>query len=173
VNIIFTDGRNPIRIINSGFAVRPGGKYEIIDREGSSDTNRYSRDNFENVINLITRSTKIMRVDFQDSIDGGALPAGNYQYLFALSTSDGTETEIVAQSGVVPVFNGSRIADIEGPRQTGDTTNKMNRFTLSNLDQSYSHVVVYFVHADGMTSQVRTAYRINQQYRITGDTLEF
>lgn len=173
VNIIFTDGQNPIRIINSGFAVRPGNKYELIDREGTADTNRYSRDNFENIINLITRSTKIMRVEFQDSIEGGVLPAGNYQYLFALSTSDGTETEIVAQSGIVPVFNGDKVTDIEGPRMTGDATNKMNRFILSNLDQSYAYVVVYVVHADGMNSQVRTAYRINQQYRITGSEFEF
>lgn len=173
VNIIFVDGKNPIRIINSGFAVKPGGKYEIVDRSGVNDTNRYSPKNFENVINLITRSSKLMKVVFEGSDAGGIVPLGNIQYYFAYATADGNETEIIAQSFNVPVFNGDRVSNIIGNKNTGEVSNKLNKFTLSNLDTSYANLVVYIVHADGMNGQVKSAYRINQNYPINGSSMSF
>ncbi len=171
VNVIFACANKPMRIINSGFVVLPGGKFEIIDRSGEKDTNRYSPTNFENTIQLIARSTKIMRVEFNGSTPGGTLPAGQYQYFFSYATADGNETEIVAQSFNLPVFNGEKISNINGGRNTGDQTNKLNKFTLHNIDESYSSVVVYVVVADGMIAESRSAYRINQTFNINGSEL--
>lgn len=173
INMIFASANNPMRIINSGFAVKPGRKYELIDRTGTKDTNRYTINNFENVINLISRSTKLLKVELVGCVPGGKVPAGNVQLYFAYATSDGNETEIIAQSFTVPVFNGEKVGNISGPKQTGEATNKMVRFTLSNLDQSYAHITAFVVHADGMNTQVRTAYRINQKYTILGATMDF
>jgi hypothetical protein len=173
INVIWASANNPMRIVNCGFVVKSGRKYELIDRSGNKDTNRYTVTNFENVINLIARSTKLMKVTLEGSVPGGILPAGNIQYYFAYATSDGNETEIVAQSFTVPIFNGEKAGNISGGKRTGEATNKMNRFTLSNLDESYAFISVFAVHIEGMNSAVKTAYRINQKYPINRSSMDF
>lgn len=173
VNIIINDGKNPIRIINSGFTSLPGNKYEIIDRTGTADTNRYSKDNFSNIINLISRSSKIMRVSFEGVEAGGSLKGGNYQYYFKYATMDGDETEVVAQSFSVSVFHGNTIATIRGSKGEGENTDKRVRFVLSNLDQAYRYVRVYMVFTAGSVEEIKSAFRINANYQINGDSLEF
>lgn len=173
VNIIFTDGKNPIRIINSGFVTLPGDRFQIIDRSGTRDSNRYTASNFDNTIKLEARSTKIMNIEFLGAEPGGQVPTGTIQYLFAYETADGNQTEIVAQSMGVPVFNGDRVFELDGGVNTGDLSDKLVRFKLKHLDQSYASVVVYVIVSQGMLSQVRTAYRINQQYGITGEEMDF
>ena len=173
INVIFTGDSNPMRIINSGFSVLPGKRFKIIDRSGTTDSNKYSIENFANTIQLIARTTKLMKVDFIESTTGGNIQAGNVQYFFAYGTSDGNETEIIAQSFHVPVFNGDKISNINGGKLTGDKTNKLNRFTLSNIDQSYSYISVYVTISSGMVGNVTSAYKINQRYNINGSSMEF
>lgn len=173
VNIIFTDGEHPIRMINSGFVAKPGNRFEIINRTGSKDSNRYTLENFDNTIQLEAKSTILMKVEFLASEPGGNLPAGNIQYLFAYRTQDGNETEIIGESFNVSVFNGTRVFELDGGINTGDLTNKLNRFRLSHLDQSYSSIAVYYVLSNGMQSEIRTTYRLNQVYPISNDEMEF
>ncbi len=173
VNIIFTDGKSPVRIVNSGFTVLPGLKYSIADRSLAKDTNKYSADNFSNTLNLILKTKNLSKVTFNESTDGGNVGFGNVQYFFAYSTMDGNETEIFAQSMIVPVFNGNTFMTIGGGKNTGEKSSKQNRLTISNIDTSFSHIVAYCVHADGMNSKVITSYRINKKYIITGTSLEF
>lgn len=173
VNIIFTGDGNPMRIINSGFAVLPDNKYQIIERNGQRETNRYTKDNFANIIKLIARSNKIMKVGLDGVYPGGKVGLGNWQYFFAYATEDGLETEIIAETFNVPVTLGNKVSNVSGGRQTGELSDKLVKIQLSNLDSSFSHVVVYAVHSDGMLSNTKTGYRINQQYRILDSSIVF
>jgi hypothetical protein len=173
VNLVFTDGKNPMRIINSGFSVLPGNRFEIINREGTKDTNRYSKGNFNNIINLISKSDKIMKIAFEGVEPGGSLKGGNYHYYFKYATMDGNETDVVGQSFTVSVFHGNTVATIRGSRGEGENTDKRVKFTLSNLDESYKYVRGYFVFAAGDVEEVKSAFRINENYHVRGNSLEF
>lgn len=172
INVIFTDGKNPMRIINSGFSVTGGMTCEIINRSGTKDSNRYTPSNFENTIQLVSRSGKILHVEFTGNSSGGQVPCGNVQYLFAYATSDGNETEIVGSSLSIPVYNGDRVSNMNGGKNTGDRSDKINRLRLTNVDESYASVVLYYVLSSGMLAEDRTAYRISQPFNINGPTLE-
>src|SRR5690606_34567359 len=158
-----------IRIVNSGFSVLPGNEFKIIDRIGTKDTNRYDKSNFSNIINLISRSNKILKINFEGVDGGGSLKGGNYQYYFKYATMDGNETEVVGQSFTVSVVHGNTVATIRGSKGEGENTDKRVRFVLSNLDQAYKYVNVYFVFTAGDIQEIKSAFRINSNYLINGD----
>jgi hypothetical protein len=172
INIIITDGKNPIRIINSGFTVLPGGKYSISDRGTGRETNRYSAENFTNTLNLILRSKNLIKVEFNGLESGGSVGFGNWQYFFSYSTLDGNETEVQAQTLMIPVYNGQSFLNISGGRNSGEKSNKQVRVTLQNVDTSFSYISVYAIHTDGMNSRVQTGYKIDKRFRITSSTVE-
>lgn len=172
VNIILNDGKNPPLIINSGFAVKPGAKAEIITRLGKS-TNRYDKSNFENVLRLILNSSKILTLNFRGVNEGGQQKAGNYKYFFYYMTNDGSLTQMIEESSTVHVFNGSSPADVIGDRATGDRTNKLTTFELSNLDDSFPFVKVYFTLSYGESSAQKTTYELINPIQINGTTAVF
>lgn len=167
INIIFTDGKNPMRIINSGFVDQGGMEYEIIDRSGSKDSNRYTFANWENTLQLISRSGKILEVEFAGNSSGGQVPCGTLQYMFAYATADGNETEIIGSSFSVPTYLGDKIININGGRNSGDKSDKINILNLHNVDDSYAFVVVYYIIAYGMSTENRETIRISTPYPIT------
>ena len=172
INMIFTDGRNPVRIVNTGFST-DGHTYKLIDRQGSKDSNRYNKDNFENTIQLILRSNKIMGLEFKGVEEGGKVKEGTNFYYFKYATQDGNETDIIGESMAVPVFHGNRPLNIRGGEGGTEDTNKQVRFQLTNLDDSYKWIRIYFAHVTGIHEPLRKAYRIERQYMINGSSMEF
>ena len=165
VNIIFTDGVNPMRIINSRFTLRENKTYEIIERNGLKDTNLYYQKDFDTIINLISTTDKIMKVGFLGVLQGGKLRSGNYRYFFALETEDGNTTNISGESSLVSIFHGTNPGNTQGGVSL-DETEKSVGFKLSNIDESYPYVKVFFVYSSGEDEPVEEAFMIDSRFPV-------
>lgn len=143
VNLILTDGNHIPKLINSRFSATGKNTYEIVDRKGDSDTNIYDQgDQFEIDTNLYKSIIKIPKVEFLGSMSGGNLKVGNYHFYFKLTDADGNETDFCAESGLVSVFIGFNEKATTGSEDQNSF--KLIKFRLTNIDQAYSYVKVYF-----------------------------
>ena len=77
VNLILTDGVNPVRIINSAFSILPNDKYKLISRRGEEPINYYEFDRLD-VLELIRNCRTISNVELNEVVSGGQLKGGNY-----------------------------------------------------------------------------------------------
>jgi hypothetical protein len=174
INIVFNDGVNPMRIINSRFVRKGESQYEIIDRSGVKDTNLYYEKDFETIINLVSRAARIMKVDLLGIRSGGLLQVGNYRYYFKLETEDGNKTDIAGESGLVSIFHGDSPGTVRGGYvENNIATNKMASFRLQNVDDSYPYVKVYFVYSSGENEPIEKAYVIDQRYQVENNIVNF
>lgn len=165
INVILTDNLNPPLIINSRFTLIEGMRYEVIDRTGSKDDNLYSIDSFDTDLNLIIKSNMIPELSYIGQFKGGKLSPGNYRYYYRYSTQDGNLTDIIEESGDVSVFHGTRVSDIRGGIET-ESTGKLVRFTIDNLDTSFTYVRVYYLYKSGIANSIQTLYSIDKKYSI-------
>ena len=104
INMIFTDNTAPVRLINSRFSAKEDNKFEIIDRQGTSDTNLYEESTLSTTSQLILQTSSIVKVDLDSIGSGGTLKAGNYRYYFTYETADGNATNVIAESSLRPVW---------------------------------------------------------------------
>jgi hypothetical protein len=171
VNLILNDhGRNPPRLINTRFAVKEGGRYQLIDREGEGDTNVYEEHNFNDTLRLFQRSRALTRLRFLGLRDGGQLLGGSYQVYVQYVNQEGNETDVVAHSPRIVVFDGSHQGNAVG---TLAATTRMIALQLENLDQSYYAVRVLFVHTGGEgAAEAVSAYQLAFDVPITSTTQE-
>lgn len=169
VNVILNDNLHSPRLINSRFSVTGMGTYQIVDRAGDNDTNIYDKESFDTDISLYKKSTTIPKLTFLGVSSGGSLKVGSYTFYFKLADSDGNETDFVAESGIVSCYIGN-LNDpfsIQGGIRDQDSF-KAVHFKLSNLDASYSNVVVYYTRtsSDDLNNPVTTAKKIIKNYPI-------
>lgn len=148
INVIFTDGFNRPKLINSRFSVINKNTVNIIDRTGSNDDNLYSADNFNNTLNHILTTNKIPNVEFTEQTRDGQLISGTYKYFFALSTQDDNVTDILAETFDIPVFIGNSVSTTR-MSTNNESTDKSNIITLTNIDTAYDSVKVYFTFSKG------------------------
>jgi len=164
VNIILTDSVSPIRLINTRFSVLPGNKAEIIQHRTGNSTNSYS-DFYFSQTELIPTSVSIPKLDFNGLVDGGTLPAGGYRYFFKYIKDDGAQTDIIEESRLVNVHQG--VSEVTSYGMDGlQLTSKSVKFTLTNLDDSYYGIKVYFTVSSGDAAAVSTAFSLNNPYKI-------
>jgi hypothetical protein len=164
VNLIWTDDNNPMRIVNTRFAVNETGtEAQLIDRRARKDANTYNEVNFHQT-ELIPKAVGIATVTFNGLVPGGILPGGGYRYFFKYITADGAETDIIEESRLVSVHEGATTLNAVG--STGLPTPNAVSFSLSNLDQSFYGVVVYYTISVGMVDSVDKALKINDPYII-------
>ncbi len=166
VNIIITDGRNPMRIINTGFSSINGDTYKLITREAGNEDNKYNLLDFENKMNLNLNTRTIAVINFLGVFSGGQVKGGNYRYFYKYVTNDGNETFFFGQSGLVQVTNGYAPNSIRGSKGDGENTDKQVRFRLTRLDENYSFVVVYLAFYSGENATVETVYRMDNKINI-------
>ena len=116
VNLIINDDKNEPRLINSGFAVREGGKYELIERNQYEQTNKYSEEKLNSQIKLIRTIKEIPRIEFEELLYTGQLKGGNYNFYIKFADGDYNKTDIVCESSVISIFNGNpnSISSISG-----------------------------------------------------------
>lgn len=166
VNIIFTDGEKMPRSINSGFSVLADNRFEIITQNNSKNTNRYFTESVEVSTRLVQTESSVASVGISSvNSSGGHLEVGSYKLLFKLATSDGNETDFVAETGLIPIFFGDTLGSIQGGA-TGTFTRKSIDLTLKNVDSCFSHVSLYVHHATGVNQLVRSFYKVDFQYLI-------
>lgn len=171
VNIVWTDGVNPMRIVNSRFTARDAGSYEVIDRDGAKDSNLYFPEDWETTINLIAQVDQILKVRFQGVNEGGRLKSGNYRYYFALETQDGNKTDVMGESSLVSVFQGTSPKTIQGGVSL-EETEKTVSFLISGIDSSYPFLRVFFVYATGEDEPVEQAYMIDQRFSVVNGQVQ-
>lgn len=168
VNLIFNDGKNIPRLVNSRFTYLTKNTYKIIDRKGNNDTNIYDQGGqFDIDTSLYKRVVEIPKLEFLGIESSGNLDIGNYNFYFKYSDSDGNETDFVAESGNVVLFIGTDLRSItSGIRD--ENSYKSVRFILSNIDSGYSYVNVYYTRntSDVDGNVITKAYRINKQYDV-------
>ena len=167
INIIFTDDSNPIRIVNSRFTVNETTTVAtIIDRRARKDANTYNEEKFHQT-ELIPKAISIPTLTFNGLLSGGNLTGGGYKYYFKYVTADGAETDIIEESRLVSVHEGATTVNAVG--LSGANTSNASSFTLTNLDQSFYGITVYFTIATGEVDTVLVAYKIDSPYIITNN----
>ena len=145
VNLIINDDKNEPRLINSGFAVREGGKYELIERNQYEQTNKYSEEKLNSQIKLIRTIKEISRIEFEELLYTGQLKGGNYNFYIKFADGDYNKTDIVCESSVISIFNGNpnSISSISGAWQS-EITDKAIKLKIKNIDPTFSNIYVYY-----------------------------
>ena len=175
VNVILNDGYNEPRLINSRFSVTGMDTYQIIDRDGDNDTNIYDAESFDADISLYKKVNTIAKIKFQGVTSGGDLPVGSYHFYFKLSDADGNETDFIGESGLVTCYIGN--INEPGSIQGGirdQSSSKAVHFNLSNLDSSYSNVVIYYTRntSDNLANKTTEAFKILKNFPIYSNSCE-
>ena len=173
VNLILNDDRNIPRLINSRFSVREKNTYEIVDRIGENDTNIYNSETFDKDTSLYFQYEYNPIIDFMRYVKG-SLPVGQYCFYFTYCDSDDNESDIIAETGVIPVF----IGDDGDPNSMeggikNQSSNKGIRLKLTNVDKSYNYLKIYYVRyfADYGQNRVIECKKINQKFFVNSSVL--
>lgn len=176
VNIIFTDGKNEPRLINSGFVAREDNSFEIIRRFGTNNTNRYSNDevSFNLQTSLYRISNKIPKITFLGLESSGQLKVGSYVFYVIACDKDGNETDIICESGVISVFKGTDgdPFSVNGGIEN-EITDKTIGLTINNIDDAYSYIKLCYTRATSAndTEAMTLAYKIQQVYEVDDNAL--
>lgn len=105
-NLIITDGHTTPKMINSKFVPKDNETFEIVEREGKSDTSIYHSDNFDVETSLTKKYSSIPKLQYLGFTPGGSLPCGNYHFFIKYADADGNTSDFIAESGLVSVFLG-------------------------------------------------------------------
>lgn len=172
INLILNDGYSSPKIINSGFHVQNNNTYEIINRYGENNTNRYSLSD-QNTFNLQTSlyrdCSKISKFEFKGLKIGGQLPVGNYVFYAVACDKDGNESNIICESGMIPVFLGT---DGDPFSVNGGLENQLSdkiiQLELQNIDDAYKYIKLYYSKATASNNEFSNTlyYKINTFYEI-------
>ena len=173
VNLILNDDKNIPRLINSRFSVLENDTYEIVDRNGSNDTNIYDEEQFNVDTSLYKRTTTIPVLEFKGLLPTGALPVGNYTFFFKYIDSDGNETDFIEESGLVTCHLG-KLNDpfsIQGGI-LNENSNKSVEFVMSNIDVNYEYLIVYYIRStsDETGLELVKGYKIDKNFVIKDTT---
>lgn len=157
VNMIITDGVNPVRMVNSAFSVLPNDKYRLIKRNQSIPTNYYTSDKLED-LTLIRMTNVLTNVELDKVVSGGQLKGGNYTFYIKFGDGDYNQTDVIAESGIISIFKGNDCtpSTISGT-VLDERTDKMIGLKIIGLNKSYSKIYIYFSRE----------YSDTQGYRLT------
>lgn len=173
VNLYFTDNKNPIRVINSGFR-KEGDKYYLTE-------NIYENNDFQGDINLILNSSNLTWFDLDDIGAGGQLKPGMYHYYLVYENEDGNQTQVFGESGPVQVTmnydgslstSGGSTTEANGvDRSLGTTfddtdidTDQKVTLSVQGLDISYEYYKIIVVHSFGEDELNRICYEIDTRF---------
>ena len=166
INFIFTDDRNPVRLLNSRFKLNEDGTATIIDRRQSKDTNTYSTKFFDQT-ELILKSSLIATLDFLGVHSGGKLKGGGYKYFFRHKNADGNISDLIAESSLVSVHFGigESAYGVAGDKDT----DKLVKFKLSGLEITSGTIEVTVNHISGDSNPVANTFKLKENYFINSE----
>lgn len=167
VNLLLSDGKNPMRLINSGFSKTEGNSYYIPKNTNSKYTETY----IDQQTRLIKTTTTFPVIDLSNVKDGGSLWGGNYTFYIKYADLDENKTEFIAESGIVCIFKGS-VDDVQSINGTllDERTDKSIVLVISNIDTSYKKLFLYFKRCTSDLNGVNLNkfYRVNTAYNLDG-----
>ena len=158
VNLILVAEGVDARIINSGFSVLANNRFKFINRNQTVNTNVYISGKVDLETELIRTNTEITYIDLEDVSSGGQLKGGNYVFYIKFGDADFNQTDVVAESGIVSIFNGNDASPstISGTL-LDERTDKMVHLNIHGLNSVYSKIYVYYSRE----------YSDTQGYRMT------
>lgn len=155
--IIVANGCKP-RIINSGFSVLPNNQYKFVNRKQSVDTNIYNEDVFNKDTELIRTSDILTNINLLGVKEGGQFKGGNYTFYIKFGDADYNQTDVVAESGIVSIFNGNDgVPSTISGTLSDERTDKMVNLEIRGLNHIYSKIYIYYSRE----------YSDTQGYRMT------
>ena len=173
VNLILNDDKNIPRLINSRFSVREKDTYEIVDRIGENDTNIYNSKTFDKDTSLYFQYEYNPNVTYMGFIKG-TLQVGQYCFYITYCDADENESDIVAETGLIPVFIGN---DCDPRSMDGGIKNQVSnkgiQLKLTNLDKSYNYLKICYVRyfADYQQNRVNECKKLVKKFPINSSTL--
>jgi len=161
VNLILVADGIHTKIINSGFSKKSETIGEWIKRNQTVDTNIYHlTDNniLNQELNLIRTSNILTNIDLLGVQSGGQFKGGNYTFYIKFGDADYNQTDVVAESGIVSVFNGNDgVPSTISGTLLDERTDKMIHLGITRLNHVYSKIYIYFSRE----------YSDTQGYRMT------
>ena len=173
VNLILTDGVNPVRMINSGFSVLPNDKYKLVKRHQSIETNEYDSLKLQD-LELIRNSAVLSNVDLVSVTPGGQLKGGNYTFYIKFGDGDYNQTDVVAESGIVSIFKGT---DGDPTTISGtlldERTDKAITLKVTGKNPIYSKIYVYYTreYSDTLGYRLTEAVMLKEPYDMNSDKI--
>lgn len=158
-DLIVTDHRNEVLLINSRFKVNRAGEVKLADRIGEADTNVYSEETWGKV-KLLSDDIGIVSVENLEVTDGGKLFGGGYRYYFKYSSQEGNLSDVFYESPFIPISNGA-LGLNEAQRSSNSILIK-----LTNIKKGASRVKVFFEHHYGDASNIIKTYEIDKIYLV-------
>lgn len=167
INIIFNDGKNIPRLINTRFAPYGNNEVKIIHRDQKLlETNVYEEENFEYNVSLIRVCNSIVGIEFVGEQEDGNLAVGNYTFYFKVADSDDNESDFIGQSGQVVCHKG-RLNDpfsIDGG-VAAENSHKSVQFKLTKIPRQFTRVYVYYTrNSSTQNGTLTTEYKKITKY---------
>ena len=174
VNLILTDGKNPIRMINTGFAAIGNNRGKFTKRNQGIKTNYYADgEGLDQLTKLIKTTESFTEIDLNSVQAGGKLKGGNYTFYVRLGDEDGNKTDIVAESGIVSIFHGTiGVPNTISGAFADEITDKLAILEISRIDQAYSNIYISYIRetCDFNGVRVTKACEILDPYTVTGES---
>lgn len=143
VNLILVADQVKTRIINSGFSVLPNNKYKLVNRNQRVETNIYN--NVDKETELIRTSDVLTNIDLLGVQSGGQFKGGNYTFYIKFGDADYNQTDVVAESGIVSIFNGNDgVPSTISGTLADERTDKMVQLRIIGLNLIYSSIYIYY-----------------------------
>ena len=163
VDLFFTDGVNPLRTINSGFA-----------QDGTINNRMVSPEGFDSLVNVIQATSnkpKFIYGSIENS--GGSLLNGNYFAFVRYVTESFNSTEFISHSFAYSVYTDTlEHGNNEGGPSSDITTNQI-RLKLTNVDTSYTYVEFALIRYFGDNAPIQyESLLYNNLFPITGEEME-
>lgn len=148
VNLILVADGIHTKIINSGFSKKSETIGEWIKRNQTVDTNVYhltDNDVLNQELNLIRTSTQLTNIDLIEVQSGGQFKGGNYTFYIKFGDADYNQTDVVAESGIVSIFNGNDgVPSTISGTLLDERTDKMIHLAIVGLNHVYSKIYIYY-----------------------------
>lgn len=166
VNLITNDDYDIPKLINSRFSTAEDNTFIIPDHFGNKDTNLYENDNIKLETSLYKTVSRIVKLEFL-GLDEGNLKCGTYHFYFKLCDNDGNSSDIISESGMVVCHKGK----INNPFSISmgmedESSDKSVTFKLTNLDDAYDFVKVYYTRTTSGKSQVDVTHAKEIDYKF-------
>ena len=156
VNLILVANECKSRIINSGFSVLPNNQCKFVNRNQLVETNIYN--DLDKESELIRTSDVLTNIDLLEVQSGGQFKGGNYTFYIKFGDADYNQTDVVAESGIVSIFNGNDgIPSTISGTLLDERTDKMINLRIIGLNPIYSKIYIYYSRE----------YSDTQGYRMT------
>ena len=170
VNLYLNDGANPPRVLNTRWTKTDNNTFKIINREQINQSNIYREEYVDRETRLFRNVDGVTKIDLHNITHSGKLKVGNYIIYMKYMDDDYNETDIVAQTGVISIFNGN----ISSPKTVSgglmdEETDKSISLEFRDLDTSFSYfkLYVYRTTCDSNGVKIDYAYKIDDDYEIT------